>query len=464
MGMDPQYPPESRDSSEEILFGASSELIHDITQALDRDDVQKVNELVQDLHAADIADLITRLSPETRENFIATFKEAITPEVLAEIDDSVRKDILDILSTKEIAAAITELESDDALDLISDLEEDQQQEVLRAIPADERALLEEVLTYQEESAGRLMQNEIICVPPFWTVNETISFVRESYGLADTFYTIYVVDARYQPLGEIYLSALLRHSLDTVVSSIMQKIPKIVTVSQDQSEVADLFRHYHLVSAPVVDTEGHIVGMITLDDVFDVAKEEAEKDFLNLAKVHESDFRTPVATIAYWRIRWLIITLVNTLIASFVISCFQTSIQKISALSFLMTMNAAMGGNAGMQVVTIIIRALGNHSLREAETWKAVGKELSVGVITGGFFALLLGGIAALWVHDLQVGLILSAALLANILWASFAGTLLPILIHRFGHDPAISAGPLLTTTTDVFGYALFLGLATLFLL
>jgi magnesium transporter len=455
---------ESKETSQELLFGASSELIEDISRALDHNDFPEVGRLTEGLHAADMADLIMRLSPEAREKFIIVFKGSITPETLAEIDDSIRKDVLEILSTKEIAAAVSELESDDALDLISDLEEAQQQEVLRAISADERAILEEVLTYPEDSAGRLMQHEIVCVPPFWTVGETISFVRDTYGLPDTFYTIYVVDSRYQPLGEIYLSALLRHRLDTIVSEIMQKTQKVVSVAQDQSEVADLFRHYNLVSAPVVDSSGRIVGMITLDDVFEVVEEEAEKDLLNLAKVHESDFRGPVATIAYWRIRWLLITLVNTLIASFVISRFQESIHQISALSFLMTINAAMGGNAGMQVVTIIIRALGTHSLRESETWKAVGKEVSVGLITGGFFSLLLGGIAALWVHDMRLGIILSLALLANMLWAAFAGTILPIVIHRFGLDPAVSAGPLLTTTTDVLGYAIFLGLATLFLL
>lgn len=455
---------ENKETSQELLFGASSELIEDISRALDHNDFPEVGRLTEGLHAADMADLIMRLSPEAREKFIIVFKGSITPETLAEIDDSIRKDVLEILSTKEIAAAVSELESDDALDLISDLEEAQQQEVLRAISADERAILEEVLTYPEDSAGRLMQHEIVCVPPFWTVGETIAFVRDTYGLPDTFYTIYVVDSRYQPLGEIYLSALLRHRLDTIVSEIMQKTQKVVSVAQDQGEVADLFRHYNLVSAPVVDSSGRIVGMITLDDVFEVVEEEAEKDLLNLAKVHESDFRGPVATIAYWRIRWLLITLVNTLIASFVISRFQESIHQISALSFLMTINAAMGGNAGMQVVTIIIRALGTHSLRESETWKAVGKEVSVGLITGGFFSLLLGGIAALWVHDMRLGIILSLALLANMLWAAFAGTILPIVIHRFGLDPAVSAGPLLTTTTDVLGYAIFLGLATLFLL
>lgn len=456
--------PENKDASLELLFGASSELIESISQALDHGDFAQVGRLIEGLHAADMADLIVRLAPEAREKFVHIFKSSITPETLAELDDSIRKDVLEILGTEEIAAAVSELESDDALDLISELEEEQQQEVLRAISADERAILEEVLTYPEDSAGRLMQREIVCVPLFWTVGEAISFVRDTQGLPETFYTIYVVDSRQNPLGEIYLSALLRHHANALVSEIMEKIQKVISVTQDEGEVVDLFQHYNLISAPVVDSSGHIVGMIMIDNVFDVVEEETEKNFLNLAKVHESDFRAPIPTTAYWRIRWLAITLVNTLIASFVISRFQVSIQKISALSFLMTINAAMGGNAGMQVVTIVIRALGTHSLRESETWKAVRKEVSVGLLTGGFFSLLLGGIAALWVHNMHLGIILSIALLANILWAAFAGTILPIAIHRMGLDPAVSAGPILTTTTDVLGYAIFLGLATLFLL
>ncbi|MGI4852345.1 MAG: magnesium transporter [Janthinobacterium lividum] len=454
----------AKESSEELLFGASSELIEDISEALALDDLVKVTQLTEELHASDMADLIVRLSSQDREKFVEAFKSSITAETLSEIDDSIRREVLEILGTKGIAAAISELESDDALDLISDLDEEQQEEVLRTISANERAILEEVLTYPEDSAGRLMQHEIICVPPFWTIEETISFVRDTHGLPDSFYTIYVVDARQCPMGEIYLSTLFRHPLKSQVSEIMQKTQTTITVAQDETEVADLFRHYHLVSAPVVDPSGRIVGMITLDDIFEVVEEEADKNLLNFAKVHESDFRAPIATTAYWRIRWLVITLINTLIASFVISRFQGSIQQISALSFLMTINAAMGGNAGMQVVTIAIRSLATHSLREGETWKAVRKEVSIAMITGGFFSLLLGGIAALWVHDLRLGIILSVAVLFNILWAAFAGTILPIVIDRMDLDPAISAGPILTTTTDVLGYTVFLGLATMFLL
>ncbi len=455
---------ETKESSEDLLFGASSELIEDISEALAENNPVKLGQLTEGLHAADMADLIDRLSNQDREKFIEAFKSSITAETLAEIDENIRKEVLEILGTKGIAAAISELESDDALYLISSLEEEQQKEVLRAISADERAILEEVLTYPEDSAGRLMQHEIICVPPFWTIEETLAFVRDTHGLPDSFYTIYVVDTRGCPMGEIYLSTLLRYSLDSPVSEVMQKIQTVFSVAQDQTEVADLFRHYNLVSAPVVEPSGRLVGIITLDDIFEVVEEEADKNLLNLAKVHESDFRAPIASTAYWRIRWLVITLVNTLIASFVISRFQGSIQQISSLSFLMTINAAMGGNAGMQVVTIVIRSLATHSLREGETWKAVGKEVSIALITGTFFSLLLGGIAAFWVHNMHLGIILSVAVFFNILWAAFAGTILPIVIDRMGLDPAVSAGPILTTTTDVLGYAIFLGLATLFLL
>lgn len=448
---------------EKTFYGVSSALIEEIEKALDENDFAHVQGLIEGLHAADVADLVLNLNVDQRRYFIEAIKSTINPEILAELDDSVRPEVLEILNTKEIAEAVSDLESDDALNVLEDLEEDQKEEVLRAIPAVERAILEEVLTYPEESAGRLMQREMVCVPTFWTVQEAFSFIRANDELPDNFYTIYVVDPRHHPIGQIYLSTLLKHPPETPVSSIMDTDLHEIPTTKDQEEVAALFRHYGLVSAPVVEASGRVVGMITVDDVVEVIGEEAEEDIMLMAKVSEADINAPVLTTSYWRIRWLIITLINTLMASFVISQFQASIQKVTALSFLMTINAAMGGNAGMQVVTVIVRAIATRSLRKGDTWKAVGKEVSVALITGGFFSLILGTIASLWIQDIYMGIILATALIFNILWAAFAGTILPITIARMKMDPAISAGPILTTTTDILGYAIFLGLATTFL-
>lgn len=454
----------STPETEEAFYGVSRDTIAEIERSLEQHDVDQVRALVSDMHAADVADLLNALAPHDRRLFLETLKDDLDPDILSSVDESIRSEVFDILGIKAIAAAVSDLESDDAFDLLNDLEEEQKQEVLRSISAGDRAFLEETLTYPEDSAGRLMQHEIVCVPPFWTVAEAIDFIRESYGLPDTFYSIFVVDPRHHPIGEVSLSTLLKQPLTLPVSDIMDTDLSLIPVTKDQEEVAVLFRHYGLVSAAVVDASDRIVGMITVDDVVDVITDEAEEDILNISRVGGESFHLPVIPTAYLRVKWLLITLVSTLFSSFVISQFEGSIQKLTMLSFLMTINAAMGGNAGMQVVTIVIRAIATGSLKEDETLKAIWKEVSVSFISGLFLSAVLGGITALWVNDSRIGLILSAALLCNMIWSAIAGTFLPIFIHRMGMDPAVGAGPILTTTTDVIGYSTFLGLATYFLM
>ncbi|OJX14071.1 MAG: magnesium transporter [Caedibacter sp. 37-49] len=454
----------SEDSLKENLFGVSEELVQAISSALENNDAPKIQALIKDLHAADVSDLIISLNSESRKQFVSIIKDSLNPDVLANLDIPTRVQVLKMLGPNLIAEALKSLASDDALEVLSSLGKEHQAKVLQSLPSRERAMFEKFLSYPKDSAGRLMQRELVCVPPFWTVSETLNFIKNYHDLPEHFYTIYIIDPRHHPLGEISLSLLLRQQEETVVSDIMSQDMRSIQVTKDQEEVAFAFRHYGLVSAPVIDETGRIVGMITVDDVVDVIGEEVEEDILHIAKVHELHVNESVTNTAYWRIRWLIITLVNTLIASFVIAQFQVSIQKMTALSFLMTINAAMGGNSGMQVVTIVVRAIATRQLRESDIWRSVSREVFVSLITGTFFAFLLGSIAAFWVNDIWLGIILAVALFCNMLWAAFAGTMLPILIHRLGLDPAVSAGPILTTTTDVFGYAIFLGLATLILL
>jgi magnesium transporter len=455
----------SQESNEEPLFRVTPELRNEIVLALEKKDVAYIQSLVQPLHTADIADIINHLDYEQRFDFLQAIKPLFKPEILIEVEDSVRQELLSFLDVGTLARSISKLASDDAVKIIQDLQEDQKEQVFKALPTIERTIYEKYLTYPEDSAGRLMQREMVSVPPFWSVGESIAFVREAIGLPKSFYDIYVVDPRHHPIGKIALHTLLRYPLETIVSTIMDHELHTIPVRTDQEDVAFSFDRYGLVSAPVVNEAGRIVGIITVDDVIDVIEEEAEEDILHMARVSpESDFYAPVISTAYWRIRWLIITIVNTLIASYVISQFGSSIQKITALSFLMTINASMGGNSGMQVVTVVVRALATRYLLDSDTWKAVRKEISVGIIVGGFCAIILGAFASIWQHDIGLGIILASALMCNILWAAFAGTLLPIVVDRIGLDPAVSAGPILTTTTDVLGYAIFLGLATLFLL
>lgn len=290
-------------------------------------------------------------------------------------------------------------------------------------------------------------------------------MRSDADLPSTFYDIYVIGPDYHPLGSVPVSRLLRTDRPVPVTEIMVPDLKLIPAEMDQENVAFLFRQYGLVSAPVVDEGGRLLGAITVDDVVNVIDEEAEEDLLALGGVGETDFHASIPETAFRRMRWLVVTLVNTLIAATVISRFDATIEQIVALAVLMPIVAAMGGNAGMQVVTVTVRALAMRDLAPgSNVWRVVFKELAVAALNSTVFAAIMGGVAAVWFSSLQLGLVLGAAMIFNMMWAGLAGTLIPLTLSRLGMDPAISAGPFLTTTTDVLGFFSFLGLATIVLL
>lgn len=448
---------------EEAGYGASPELVVLISEALDHNLPDAAKAVLSPMHAADVADVIEMMKGDRRRLLVEVLRQDFDPEILGYLDDTVREEVAEQLGTQDLAAALSDLESDDALSIIEDLDQTQQREILRAISAEERAILEEVLTYPEDSAGRLMQREIAVVPSFWTVGETLNYLGKSSDLPDSFYEVYVVNPKHQPVGSVPLNRLLRHKKNASIESVMDHDVRRISVTTDREKVAQMFHHYGLVSTPVVDAAGRIVGMITVDDVVDVIAEEATEDIMHMAGISESDFHDPVAQTFVMRFRWLFVTLVNTLLAVTVISQFQKTISHTIALAVLMPISAAMGGNSGIQVVTIMVRALATRDLRLGNIGRTLGKELMVGLLNAAVFASLLGLICGLIYRDLRLSLVLSGALIFNLLWAALAGTLIPVIIDRLRMDPALSAGPLLTTTTDTLGFAIFLGLATLFL-
>lgn len=450
--------------NEEHLYGVSQEQIQQLEDALASQKVDLVNELLQHFHVADVAVVIEYLSPALRHELIEILRQKFDPKILAELDETVRDEVVAQLGAHDLAKAIATLESDDALSLIENLDEEQRSQILDSIPAGNRVILEEVLSYPEDSAARLMQRQVVCVPSFWTVGKVLDFIAQGDNLPAKFYDLFVIDSKHVPIGQVPISYLLQQGRQLKITEIMSPDIKKIPVSMDQEEIALLFRKYGLVSSPVVDEYGHIVGMITVDDVVDVISEEAEEDILRLARVAESDFYNPVLATSYARIRWLFITFLNTLLAVTVISQFQDTIEKMVALAVLMPINASMGGNAGMQVVTVTIRALATRELGLRNMSRAITKEVLVGLINGIVFGAVIGTMTFLIFNDPPLGIVLGAALIANMTWAALGGVLLPIVIAKLGMDPAISAGPLLTTTTDVFGFAVFLGLAKMFLL
>lgn len=458
-------PGEAARPDEGELPGLSRAFFLEVEEALAARDLERITTVIENLHPADVAELLEALGPEDRRLLLELVGNNLEPETLSYLEESLREEVAAALGPQVVANILELLESDDALAFFEDLDEELRVQILARVPVTIRRLLQEGLTYPEDSAGRLMQRETVVVPSIWTVGETIDYMRSHRKeMPHDFYDLYVVDPRYRPIGKLPLSRVMRHTRPVRILTLMDEEIRTIPVTMDQEEVAWLFKRYSLLSAPVVDDAGRLVGVITIDDILDVVEEEAEEDLLRLGGVGEADMSEGAMTTSRRRIRWLLVTLFNTIVASLVISRFAGTIEEIVALAILMPIVAAMGGNAGMQVVTVTVRALATKALNPRNTMKVVGKEMVVGLTNGLVFATIMGTIAGLWFGRLDLALVLAAAMIFNMAWAGLAGTLIPLSLDRLGFDPAVAAGPFLTTTTDVLGFFVFLGLATQFLL
>jgi magnesium transporter len=443
-----------------------------IVQALADADAGRVRTLVQALHHADAADLLEHLSTEDRVLVIDILGPDFDPEILSELDETVRDEVVDSLGLENVAAAVRELDSDDALEVVEELDEDEQQKVLDAIPPADRTIIEEGLSYPEDSAGRLMQHEVVTVPSYWNVGETIDFLRESADresdtfndhLPDQFYDLFVVDPAHRAIGKIPLSRLLCTGRPAAVTDIMETDMKILPVSMDQEDVAYVFRQRDLVSAPVVDDSGRLVGAITIDDVVDVIHEEHEEDIMRLGGVKEDDLYDATVATTQARFLWLLVNLGTAILASIVIGLFDATLEQMVALAVLMPIVASMGGNAGTQTLTVAVRALAMKDLTPTNAARVIRKEALVGMFNGVLFAVLIGVVAWVWFGSPALGVVIGLAMIVNMFVAGLAGTTIPLALNRIGVDPAIASSVFLTTITDVVGFFVFLGLAALFL-
>lgn len=441
--------------------GVTSELLREIKAAINQDKKQRLRKLIKPLHVSEVAEIIQFLDSYNREKFVLALNRDIDPEVLAFLDEQIVSDVLALLKPEQVAHAITELDTGDAVGLLEELDDESKEAALNQLPAEERALLEKGLNYPDSSAGRMMQTDVPCVPNFWNVQEALHYVATTDELPDIYYELYVVDPRHHPIGSISLTQLLRLPKDKPLTEIMRSDIKILNVNMDREEVARLFDQYGLVSAPVIDNKNCVVGMLTVDNVVDIISEEAQEDLLNLAGVRESDFYSGPFETTYRRIPWLLITMMNVLISVFVLSQFEALINKVTALAFFLPVSAAMAGNSGLQVVTVIVRALSTRELRKENQNRIILKELTVASLNGVFFAVVFGVFAGYLNQNLKIGLVVGGALIFNMLVAGVAGTLLPITIRKMDLDPAIGAGPMLTIMTDVLGYFIYLSLASL---
>jgi magnesium transporter len=433
-----------------------------VAQAIQAADTALLRELVGDLHQADVGDLIEALDPELRPRLVELMGHDFDFSALTEVDDTVREEILEELPSETVAEGVRELDSDDAIVILEDLPKDEQDEILDQLPADERDALARSLEYPENSAGRRMQSEFIAVGPAWTVGQTIDYMRETPDLPERFWELYVVNPDRRLQGTVGLDRLLRTKRPVPIAELIDEELRPVRVTDDQEEVARMFERYDLVSAPVVDHDQRLVGVITFDDIVDVIEEEAEEDIRALGGVgREEELSDTVWTIAKGRFPWLFANLLTALLASWVIGQFEGSIEKMVALAVLMPIVASMGGNAGTQTMTVAVRALATRDLSDANSWRVARRELLVGIINGCGFAVIMGVIAVAWFQVADLGLVIGLAMICVLAAAALGGIAIPLALIRLGIDPALASGPFVTTITDVVGFLSFLGIATL---
>jgi magnesium transporter len=435
-----------------------------ILEALDGGEPKAVRALTRDLHAADLADVIEALAQEDRVRLISALGRGFDAEALAELDENVRDELMEALPNDVIASAIKKLDTDDALYLIEDLERDDQREILSKVPKEDRAALSRALDYPEYTAGRLMKTEFVAVPRSWTVGQALDYVREEKSLPEQFIEVYVVDTGFHLVGTVPVSRLLRQPPGKRIDAIMEDEQTVFRATDEQTDVAWRFDKYNLVSAAVTDDSGRLIGTLMADDILDVIQEEAGEQVLHLGGVGaEETLSTTVAETTRSRFAWLFVNLLTAVLASWVISLFDATIEQMVALAVLMPIVASMGGNAGTQTMTVAVRALATRSLGPVNALRFTLRECAVGLINGLLFALIMGIFAWLWFGSDELGLIIAAALVINMLAAALAGILVPLTLDRFDIDPAVASGTFVTTVTDVVGFFAFLGLAALWL-
>ena len=436
-----------------------------VLYALDVQDRDGVIAAMEPLHPADIADLLEQINAFDRMRLVRLLGDAFDGEILTELDEALRSEILGILTPRVLAEAVRELDSDDVVDLVEDLDKPQQDAILEVLEDADRVAIEQSLTYPEYSAGRLMQREVVMVPEHWTVGAAIDHLRASDALPTQFYHLILVDPRVRPVGMVPLGRLMASRRDVALTDLAEQGFQTMSALQPEGEVAYAFNQYHLISAPVVDESGRVVGQITIDDAMLVLDEEHEEDILRLAGVdEESRLSDRVIDTTKRRFPWLAVNLVTSILASLVIAQFDEAIATIVALAVLMPIVASMGGNAVTQSLTVAVRALATKDLTGANLMRVVRREVLVGLVNGLAFAVVMGIVGVIWFGSPALGAVIAAAMVINLVVAGLAGIVIPVALDRLGVDPALASGAFVTTVTDIVGFFAFLGLAVVVLL
>ncbi len=448
----------------EDAYALNRETMRAVRQAVEFEDRAALLAAMEDLHPADIADLLEQMETGPRHKLIHIYGPEFAGEILSELDQSIREDVIETLSPAVLTKAVRDLESDDVVDLLETLDDPQQEAVLDALERPDRIAIERALSFPEGSAGRLMQREVVAAPEHWTVGDAIDFMRASLDLPEQFYHIVLVDPRYRPIGHVTLGKVMSSDRVTRLRDLTEEGFRTFPATQDEEDVAYAFNQYHLISAPVVDEDNRLVGVITIDDAMIVLSQENEEDLLLLAGVGDELIADRTLQIVRQRFPWLLVNLATAILASLVIAQFEDVLAAVVAAAVLMPIVASMGGNAGTQSMTVAVRALATRDLTGSNAWRVVRRETVAGLLNGVGFAVIIGIIGAAWFSNLLLGLVIAIAMVINLVVSGLAGVLVPIVLDKAGIDPALASGTFVTTVTDVVGFFAFLGLTGLILL
>ena len=446
--------------AEQTAPQAGVDLLH---AALNVEDIEAARRLVRGLHPSEVADFIERLPARERGGVWALLDPAREGAVLAQMQDTVRADVLEQMRPTDVADATRTLAADDVADILQDLPDEVAGTILQAMDAQNRQRLADILTYPEDTAGGLMDTDVVSVRADVSLDVVARYLRRLGQIPDQTDNLMVVDRDNQYLGVLPLAELLVRPTESPVADWMQDEISL-PARLPATDVARLFEQRDLVSAAVVDEAGNLLGRITIDDVVDVIQEEAEQALRSMAGLGEDDMFSPVIASARRRAVWLGINLLTAFLAAWVIGRFAETIRELVALAVLMPVVAGMGGIAGSQTLTIAIRGIALGQLVKSNIRPLLEKELAVGLVNGVIWSAVVALIVVLWFGDFSLGLIIGVAMIINLLIAALAGALIPVVLKRYGIDPAIAGGVILTTVTDVVGFMTFLGLATIFLI
>ena len=443
-----------------------SKFIKDLIDSINLGLIDRTDSFLADLSSGEIANIIEQLDSSDRKKLIFFLGSKIDPEIILELDKDIRNEIISIVGEHTFLDIVSKLNTDDLIVILEDLDADKRGQYLKLLPKkSQRELVKKGLKFPEDTAGRIMATDIVSVSASWTIGKTLKYLRQKKEiLPENIYEVYILDSKRRPIGTLNLNTIVRSTSATVVKNIMNTKFKTIPIDTDQEEIALGFKQSNLIAAPVVDKFGKIVGQITSEDVIDIIEEETEEDLLRLSGVQSDDTYSAVLKTIQSRFSWLLINLFTAIAASFVIGIFESSLRQLVALAILMPIVASMGGNAGTQTLTVAVRALALREVTRANALRVIGKEFAVGTINGIIFAVIIGSVASYWFQMPLLGIIIGAAMIINLMVACLSGILIPLILDKTGIDPAIASTVVLTTITDIFGFFVFLGLGSIYLL